>query len=175
LNDLQNKGLDRKAREQTKLSKARQSAYRALSRRGLSRLELIGKLKRRGYTPGIISAVISHLETGQYLDDRAYAFSWAQKAVERRLLGPLVLRAELTAKGIDREVIEEIVQKIYADSEEEHLAIQASQKQLMRMSDPTSQQSNKRLIGHLMRKGFTSEVIGKVLGAVGQWPLDRVD
>ena len=175
LSDSGNKGLKGAAGGKTALSQARRAAYQILARRGHSRLEVREKLQRRGFPPGIVSTVIKELEAGHYLDDRLFALTWAQGAVERRHLGPLAVRTGLRLKGIDREIIEEVLQKVYAEQDEEQVAGAIGRRRLECMQRGGPEGSRRRLAGYLMRKGFTSEVIGKVLRSIGKQPTDTLD
>ena len=175
LRDLGNKKLKGAAGGKTALSQARRAAYQILARRGHSRLEGMEKLQRRGFPPRIVSAVIRELEAGHYLDDRLFALTWAQGAVERRHLGPLALRTGLRLKGIDREIIEEVLQKVYAEKDEEQVAVTIGRRRLERMQRGGSEGSRRRLAGYLMSKGFTSEVIRKVLHSLRMQPTEVID
>jgi len=175
LSDSGNKGLKGAAGGKTTLTQARRAAYQILARRGHSRLEVMEKLQRCGFPPKIVSTVIKELEAGHYLDDRLFALTWAQGAVKRRYLGPLALRTGLRLKGIDREVIEEILQKVYAEKDEEQVAGAIGRRRLDLMRQNGPEGSRRRLAGYLMRKGFTSEVIRKVLRSIGKQPSDTLD
>ena len=175
LSDLGNKELKGAAGGKTALTQARRAAFHILAHRGHSRLEVMEKLQRREFPPRIVSAVIKELEAGHYLDDRLFALTWAQGAVERRHLGPLALRTGLRLKGIDREIIEEVLQRVYAEKDEEQVAVTIGRRRLERMQPGGPEGSRRRLASYLMRKGFTSEVIGKVLRSIGEQPTDRLD
>lgn len=145
------------------LSLARRLAYQALARRDHSRLEIIEKLQRRGFDPAIVSSVVKGLEAENYLNDRLFAITWAQKAMEQKHLGPLALRTGLQMKGIDREVADEVLQRIYGGGEEESCAAKAIRKWLGGIKGASSAGFRSRLASYLSRKGFTPEVIEKVL------------
>ncbi|MGA8922665.1 MAG: regulatory protein RecX, partial [Candidatus Dormiibacterota bacterium] len=75
---------------------------RLLGRRAHSRAELGRKLGRRGYPEIEVRSAVDRLMELGYLDDRAFA----EGHVRRRQagLGPLALSAELSARGVDRQV-----------------------------------------------------------------------
>jgi regulatory protein len=148
---------------QKTLIRARRLAYQVLARRDRSRLEIIEKLQRCGFGSDIVTSVIKELEAKAYLNDRHFALSWAQKAVERKQLGPLALERELELKGVDQEIIQEVLQKIRHEISEEQLALRAIKKRLERVRSGGPQSLGRYLVGYLVRKGFTPEVIEKVL------------
>jgi regulatory protein len=73
-----------------------------LGRRAHSRLELTRKLGRRGYPETEVRSALDRLLELGYVDDRAFA----EGHVRRRKggLGPLALSAELSARGVERQV-----------------------------------------------------------------------
>jgi regulatory protein len=116
---------------------------------------------------------MKELEARHYLDDRVFALTWAQKVVEHRQLGPLALRTGLHLKGIDREIIEEVLQKIYGCNDEEQVAQRAIKKRLEGMRPGLKSSAlGRNLGGYLARKGFTPGVIEKVLRSTEQQPQD---
>jgi len=148
----------------TEFFQAQKVAYQFLARRSHSCLEMKEKLQTRGFSPEVVSSVLEELESKNYLNDRVFAMDWAKKAIEHKHLGPHALRMRLHLKGIDREIIEEILQKIYSETDEEQVAQRAIKKRLedMRQGHQSSTLGRK-LAGYLARKGFTPEVIEKVL------------
>jgi len=145
------------------LNQARSFAYQALARRGHSRRELEEKLQRHGFGAETVSSVLKELETKRYLNDRAFALAWSQKAVEHKFLGPLALQRELELKGIDREIIQEVLEKLYTGTPEEHLAMKAIRRKLAQVRGGKAKALQRSMAGYLARKGFTSEVIEKVV------------
>ena len=81
---------------------AYEAAARYLAGRAHSRVELEGKLRRRGHDEEDVEAAVARLADLGYLDDAGFA----ESHVRRRsgTLGPLALSAELAARGVDREV-----------------------------------------------------------------------
>jgi regulatory protein len=65
-----------------------------------SRVELLRKLGRRGYTPEEIDSAMVRLDELGYLNDRSFAEGLVRYRSASR--GPRALSAELAARGIDR-------------------------------------------------------------------------
>ena len=144
------------------LTGAKKLAYQAIARRDHTRSEMIEKLQKHGFEPEIVSSVIGELEDRAYLDDQLFALNWAQKAVERKQLGPLALQRELELKGIDPKIIRGVLQKICEAVGEEQLAMKAIKKKRQHARGSGSK-AFRYLANYLARKGFTPEVIEKVL------------
>lgn len=80
------------------------SAYdagiRLLARRAHSRAELRTKLGRRGFAEAEVETAVGKLVELGYLDDRSFASAHVRR--RSALKGPLALRAELSARGVER-------------------------------------------------------------------------
>jgi regulatory protein len=74
---------------------------RLLARRAHSRVELRRKLGRRGYEEDEIQAALARLDELGYVDDAAFATGHVRRRSSSR--GPMALKAELAARGIDRQ------------------------------------------------------------------------
>jgi len=145
------------------LVRARTLAYRVLARRGYSRRELEEKLQRRGFGAEVISSLLRELEANHYLNDQAFALAWARKAVEQRFLGPLALQRGLELKGIDREIIQEVLEKLYGGTAEEHLALKAMRRRIAQVKAGKAKTLGSSMAGYLTRRGFTLEIIEKLI------------
>lgn len=91
---------------------ARSKAVELLARREHSRRELEQKLIQRGYSQETISRVLDGLEERGYLDDRRFAESWVGSRIRRKPEGKRKLASGLAAKGVHREIIEEVLQGV---------------------------------------------------------------
>ena len=141
------------------------SAYRSLARRAHSRYELQEKLERKKYPPDTVQAVLAELETQKFLDDRAFAISFARDRLERRQLGRNRVALELKTKGIAKELIEETLDPLYGEIDEQALAKEALSKRLHSMKRSPTASDHRRLADFLRRRGFSYEAIRKTLKA----------
>ncbi len=107
--------------------------------------------------------MLRELEANRYLNDQAFALAWARKAVEQRFLGPLALQRGLELKGIDREIIQEVMEKLYGGTAEEHLALKAMRRRLAQVKAGKTKAFERSMAGYLTRRGFTSELIEKLI------------
>ena len=89
------------------------------------------RLRHKGFSEEINKKVVDYLISRGYLDDRKFAFDWAEYIVERKMVGKLFLRQELQQKGISKEIIEETTRRIYdQEGRERELAYQLLQKKM---------------------------------------------
>lgn len=80
-----------------------------LSRREHSRRELTDKLLRKKYPITSIESVLSELSSSNLQSDHRYSESYTRQR-RNKGYGPLRISAELQAKGVNPEIIAEVVQ-----------------------------------------------------------------
>lgn len=92
------------------MSNAFDSAMRLLSRREHGAMELSEKLKQKGYSPAEIKEAV---ETCQRLDlqnDARFVEVYTRARI-RQGYGPLKISQELSHKGLEKELIQKVVQQ----------------------------------------------------------------
>lgn len=145
------------------LGRAQEAAYRLLAYKPRSRKELISKLEEKGFSQEIIVEVIKRLEAKKYIDDEAYGQALARSLIQRRFLGKEALRAELSKRGLDREVVERIIEESYIERDEGDLATRALEKKWNSLRGKPLKVARRRASDYLRRKGFSYGVIRRVL------------
>jgi len=130
-------------------SRAVEAGLKALSRRELSRDELVAKLERSGIDPEDADRAISQLAAAGYQSDQRMAHE-RTRVLASRLHGDLAIRDDLERRGI----AEESIDAALADIEPE-LSRAAALAQ--RAGDVT------RLARTLQRKGYTQDTIEAAL------------
>ncbi|HVN93136.1 MAG TPA: regulatory protein RecX [Terracidiphilus sp.] len=108
-----------------------------------------------------LGAVILRLKEHGYLDDRAYAETYACLRQENEKLGARRIRQDLQQKGIRRDLIEETVQARYGETDEEKLAREYLSRK--RIPKPESPKDTARVMRRLVAAGFSTGTIYKVL------------
>jgi len=142
---------------------ARALAYRYLSHRDRSARETADHLKKKGFEEAVVQETLQYLKEANYLDDRRFAEHWARTRAENRQYGKYRLRQELLGKGLPQDLIDETLDTLFETIQEIDLARAVVEKKLPSMQDlPTDKRKN-RLIGLLQRKGFSLDIIYKVL------------
>ena len=139
-------------------SRARTAALRFLAHRPRSEAEVRRRLES-GHTGDVADRVIAWLRDQRYLDDAAFAVEWRRQRELRRPRGGGLIRRELSRLGVSREMVETALEG-FDDAENAYLA---AQKPAARLKDAGYARFKQRLWGHLQRRGFPSDVIGKTV------------
>jgi regulatory protein len=82
-------------------------ALRLLAVRPRTRRELETRLVRAGFEPDEVAVELTRLEEVGLVDDARFATEFAEHALDRRLQGRRAVAADLSAKGVDRGLIEQ--------------------------------------------------------------------
>ncbi len=143
--------------------KARNYAYRLLSYRPRSKKEIIGRLAKRRFSRETITAVVNYLSELNYINDSEFACAWVRNRVSTKPMGIFLLKQELKEKGISNEVIEGAIEAVGKGYDEYRIAkgLFLSRSRIYSHLDRTT--SRRRIYGYLKRRGFSSEVISKLM------------
>jgi len=114
-----------------------------------------------------IDRVIARLKEQRYLNDTSYANSYARLRQENQSLGKRRVRQDLIQKGVHAEVIAKTLDAAYEDINEEELARRHLERK--RVAKPTNEKESARVMRLLMRAGFSTSVIFKILK---KWVVD---
>jgi regulatory protein len=139
---------------------ARSLALRLLGRRDYTAAELREKLVDREIDPADADAVIAQMQSEGLVDDRRAAAAHARTAANIKLRGRGRIARELTARGVDSDVVDDVLAALPADSDAESIARILSRKRLpARLSQP----ERRRIFQHLLRRGFSADAIARAL------------
>lgn len=143
---------------------ARDTCLRLLARRQRSAGELRQRLRTGGFDAEVAEGVLSALAEAGLVDDEEFARSWiagrksAGGASRRRMAW------ELSRKGVDRRLLERVLQEELDDRTELGQAEQLAIKKL-RGRRPDSKELS-RLRRYLLGRGFGFDTVDSVLKAV---------
>lgn len=124
------------------------------------------RLRRKGYQEEVITELIDYLRRLNYLNDLDFAKSWARNRMSTKPIGISLLSYELKTKGVSGQIVDEIIQQIEADYDEYELAEGIAARRAKRYSRLDRFKSKRRVYDYLKRRGFSSEVISKVMKKV---------
>lgn len=144
-------------REEETLQQAVDRAYNYLSFRPRSREEVRRYLKRKETPPALIDSVIERLERLDLVNDQQFASFWIETRENFSPRGSHALKNELRMKGVDRDVVDELV----SDEQDEERAMLAGRKKamsLVRLPAMDFATFRSRLGSFLQRRGFGYEV-----------------
>ena len=147
-----------------RLAKAREKALALLAVRARSRRELTDRLGRSGHEADAVETVVADLEAAGLIDDAAFARAWADDRVRLRPSGRRKLESELVGKGIPRDVIARVLDETFEEHAELELAARAASKRTRRFGGAVPEKERARLHAFLVRRGFSHEVAGVVVG-----------
>ena len=137
------------------------AAARYLEVRSRSVAEVRRHLIAAGYAAELVEAAVTRLVSLGMLDDATFAAAWLESRDRARPRSAMVLRRELTQKGIDRELIDELLEQRAETDEDPDLA--AARRLLARRSAalariPDERLRRQRAYALLARNGFDPEV-----------------
>ena len=87
------------------------AAARFLEARPRSVAETRRRLTDAGYPPPLVEEVLGRLAELGYLDDGAFARAWVESRDRAHPRGEAALRRELALKGIDRDVVDAVLEE----------------------------------------------------------------
>ncbi|MFC1937727.1 regulatory protein RecX [Chloroflexota bacterium] len=145
------------------LQRGLDTAARSLGYRPRSEAEIREELRRCGFNGDVVETVVNKLKENGLVDDVAFAQFWKDNRESFSPRSQRLTRLELRQKGVDDEVISQVVDSI-DDSESAYRAAQHKVHDL-----PDDYHSfRRRLGGYLQRRGFDYEVINQTLQRIWQ-------
>ena len=150
----------------------RTAAFKLLSRRTLTKRELIDRLTRKGYSSETSKLVTHKLAEKGYINENAIVEDHIRRGREVRLVGRFLLKYELQRRGINQENVMEQLDRLYPECDEIDLALAFIERKTYSISDLPDDKRFKRLGGALQRRGFSAEVITNVMRKFN-WGMDK--
>ncbi|MEI6404325.1 MAG: regulatory protein RecX [Actinomycetes bacterium] len=141
---------------------AKAIALRQLNLMPRSRKELATKMAAKGVTEEVSLAVLERLTEVGLVDDRGYAELLVRSKTKVKRLSRRALRMELLKKGIDPEIISQVLASV-TDDDEIQMARELVEKKMRSLTKVDPVVAQRRLSGQLARKGYSHSVIMKVL------------
>lgn len=151
-----------------------EAAARFLEARSRSVAEVRRRLSRAGYNAELVDGAIVRLGELGMLDDEAFGRAWVESRDRARPRGEIALRRELSLKGVDRSIVNDVLEERRAGAEpgedgrgpdlvaaERLLA--RHERALARVADP--RRRRQRAYALLARNGFDPETCRAASGA----------
>ena len=135
---------------------ARNRAMELLSRRPMSEKELVDKLIRKGEDQETAADCARWLREKGFLDDESYAAAVARHYAAKGY-GPGRVRAELSRRGVDRELWDDTIQAMPENTDKLDRFIAA------RLTDPEDRDQIRKVSAALYRRGYSWEEIHSAL------------
>ena len=159
-------------RSEAALQQAVDRAYNYLSYRPHSREEVRRYLRRKETPPETIEAALARLDRLDLINDHSFASFWVESREQFSPRGARALKNELRMKGVEREVVEEMID----DEKDEERALRAGRKKalsLVRIPGMDFATFRARLGSFLQRRGFGYDVSTRTIRAL--WKELRED
>lgn len=137
-------------------------ALRCLARRAHGEEELRRKLLAKGAPPALVESALARCRELGYLNDATFAAGLARHRLADSRHGPLRIRAELRARGVEVELVEEALTRAREELEPS-AAARAALERRYGTAPPADRRELKRRYDFLARRGFTAATIREVL------------
>ena len=139
----------------TKRAKLR--AANLLAKREYTENQIRNKLKEGGYPPICIETAISCMKTYHYLDDERYAASYLASRLEKKSKRQLSM--ELLNRGIEKEMVQTMLEEADQDGETQVRAVRALLKKKKFSNQTSTYEERQKISAYLYRKGFSTDII----------------
>lgn len=111
-----------------------------------------------------MDSVVTRLKELNYLSDTRFAADYTRLRKENEKFGRRRVQQDLMQKGVHKDLVATALATAYDDVDEVALARQyVARKRMKQPSGPDAQKQTVRIMGRLMRAGFSSSAIFKVL------------
>lgn len=147
-----------------------------LTKRAQTRAELRRKLlKREEFTVETVEEALTKLEEMGFLSDRRYTEDFV-RIMRERSYGDRRIMEKLLFKGVDKELVEEILHADVGNRDpfDDAMALlERRARKLDRVDDP--QKRNQRILCMLAGRGFSPEIAYRAIKAWAQRPKNEED
>jgi regulatory protein len=151
-----------------------QRAVKLLAAKPRSVAELRERLLEKEWTTAEAAEyAIAKLSEYGYLNDEQFALGYASARVRQKPVGRGRLARDLQMKKIDRELAEQTLEKVFDETSESELIDRAIEKRTRLRGRPTTRQETKSLFDHLLRRGFSYDLIINKVRALASAELDE--
>lgn len=151
-------------------ARAIEAGLRYLEYRPRSERETRQRLREKGYSPIAIDQAIEQLKSWKYLDDETFARFWVENRQAFRPRGRRLLRSELGAKGVPRDLASTVIEELGGD--ERPAALELARKRLASLQGLDPLVRSRRLSAFLQRRGYDWETVRSVMAEVLQSESD---
>ena len=137
-----------------------QRAVKLLTAKPRSVAELRERLLEKQWADeAAVEYALSKLKEYGYLDDERFAFGFASYRVKQKPVGRQRLARDLQTKKVSKETADAALELVYQETPEEELIARAIEKRVRLRGRPATRQETKSLYDHLLRLGFSYDLI----------------
>ena len=143
------------------IKRAKLRAMHLLSDMGRTESQLRTKLKQGGYEEDAVEAAIRYVKSFGYINDMEYARSFIDSRKDRK--SKKELYAALLQKGVPAEIVEQVFEEADYGEKDSRQAIEALMRKRSYNPETADVKEKQKMMGYLMRKGFSYQDIRNVL------------
>ena len=148
------------------LEEARAHGIRLLKFRPRSETELRQRLLRKGFSQAVVDSLIDEFRRKGFLNDAQFARYFATQQMTVKPSGRRALLMGLKAKGVDSQLATQAVEAASGGRDELEVAREVALARFLHLKGITPEAAKRRLFGFLSRRGFSSDVVYKVVREV---------
>lgn len=141
---------------------ARTILLRKLEASPRTRRELEDVLRKRNIPDDVAVAVLDRFTEVGLIDDVEFASAWVGSRQRGRGLAPRALADELRRKGVDAEIVRDVLDQI-GDEEIEAAGRTLVRKKLRSMSGVSRETATRRMVSMLARKGYSAQMSYRIV------------
>src|ERR1051326_8264609 len=174
LNHEEAEGAPRQINPEKARERTFQRAVKLLAAKPRSVAELRERLLEKEWTNAeIVEAVLVKLGEYGYLNDEHFAYGYASYRVRQKPVGRQRLKRDLQLKKVDRETADEALRLVFEETSEEELIDRAIEKRTRLRGRPKTRAEVKSLVDHLLRQGFSYELVAQKVRAASAARIDE--
>ncbi|MEM8861574.1 MAG: RecX family transcriptional regulator [Chloroflexota bacterium] len=137
-------------KQEDEFERGKEIALRLITNRPRSKKEVLDRMREKEVDESVRERVIDRMEELDLLDDEAFARYWIDQRARFKPRGIPLLRQELQQKGVDRQIINDLLQEL----DNSAAVTQAAEKKARSLYHYPEDQFRKKLTGFLQRRGF---------------------
>ena len=138
-------------------------ALKFLSYRPRSEKEMRDYLAKKNVDTIITERIIADFKEHKFINDQDYAEMWVRNRTNYKPRSSRVIKMELKQKGINSDLIEEVMSTKSASTNDLSMALDLAERKLKRLEKEEPQKRREKLAGFLNRKGFGWDIIKEVI------------
>lgn len=131
-----------------------------LSFRVRSTKEIRDYLARKNFIEATIDAVVEKLNELKFLNDEEFAKAWIESRQKNKGKSKFVLKNELRLKGLNNELIEQVLKEAQEDFETAGILFERKKDKMKGLSP---EEFKKKMGSFLQRRGYSWNIIGRLL------------
>lgn len=144
----------------------KKTALRFRSYRPRSSQEVHRFLQKKGYDQTFIDSALQYLQQNNLLNDAEFARMFCRDKLALKPVGKTVMKQLLYKKGIDKQLINDVLDEFYTEEKESDLALKEAERKYKRIASLPPLSQKKKIYEHLLRRGYDSSLSIKVANQI---------